>query len=123
MTDLLKQDVKGLQESVKISSTKWYIGSCLTLTSTLCLKFLMRYSLPILFPIIAIPEAASVRAGDCTFTRGSCGWRNLTSDPHFYWRNASPIRPPVSMRDHTYGAPGQLQSFAGLSAIFYYHMP
>lgn len=52
-----------------------------------------------------VPEAAVVRAGDCTFTRGSCGWRNVTSDPDFYWVNASPLRRPVSMNDHTYGAP------------------
>ncbi|XP_069945644.1 MAM and LDL-receptor class A domain-containing protein 1-like [Cherax quadricarinatus] len=52
-----------------------------------------------------IPDAAVVRAGDCTFTRGSCGWRNLTSDPDFNWSNASPIRRPINMRDHTYGSP------------------
>ncbi|XP_071534123.1 MAM and LDL-receptor class A domain-containing protein 1-like [Panulirus ornatus] len=52
-----------------------------------------------------IPGAALVRAGDCSFTRGSCGWRNFTSDSHFYWKSASPIRPPVTMKDHTYGAP------------------
>ncbi|CAL4143775.1 unnamed protein product, partial [Meganyctiphanes norvegica] len=59
-----------------------------------------------------VPEAAVVRAGDCTFTRGSCGWQNVTSDPDFYWVNASPLRRPVSMNDHTYGAPG-------LSGYFY----
>lgn len=51
-----------------------------------------------------IPEAAVVRAGDCTFTRGSCGWRNLTSDFDFSWSNASPLRRPISMNDHTYGS-------------------
>ncbi|XP_018020886.1 MAM and LDL-receptor class A domain-containing protein 1 [Hyalella azteca] len=51
-----------------------------------------------------VPDAAVVRAGDCTFTRGSCGWQNLTSDSNFYWNNASPSRRPVSMTDHTYGA-------------------
>ncbi|XP_066937100.1 MAM and LDL-receptor class A domain-containing protein 1-like [Macrobrachium rosenbergii] len=53
----------------------------------------------------SVPDAAVVRAGDCTFTRGSCGWRNLTSDTDFYWSSASPLRRPVNMNDHTYGSP------------------
>ncbi|KAK4319846.1 hypothetical protein Pmani_009261 [Petrolisthes manimaculis] len=54
----------------------------------------------------SLPEAAMVRAGDCTFTRGSCGWRNLTSDPDFAWVAASPSRRPANMLDHTYGSQG-----------------
>ncbi|XP_050739083.1 MAM and LDL-receptor class A domain-containing protein 1-like, partial [Eriocheir sinensis] len=53
-----------------------------------------------------VPEAAVVRAGDCTFTRGTCGWRNLTSDRDFAWTLASTLRRPLDMRDHTYGSPG-----------------
>ncbi|XP_045138693.1 MAM and LDL-receptor class A domain-containing protein 1-like [Portunus trituberculatus] len=52
-----------------------------------------------------VPEAAVVRAGDCTFTRGSCGWTNLTSDRDFTWTLSSAVRRPLNMHDHTYGAP------------------
>ncbi|KAG0714862.1 MAM and LDL-receptor class A domain-containing protein 2 [Chionoecetes opilio] len=54
---------------------------------------------------LTVPEAAIVRAGDCTFTRGSCGWTNLTSDQDFSWMLASALRRPLDMHDHTYGAP------------------
>lgn len=60
-----------------------------------------------LFHLPAVPEAAIVRAGDCTFTRGSCGWTNLTSDRDFTWTLASTLRRPLNMHDHTYGSPGK----------------
>lgn len=61
------------------------------------------------FYILAIPESALVRPGDCTFTRGLCGWTNVSiSSNTLPMMLASPIHRPYSIKDSTYGARGDL---------------
>ncbi|KAL7644743.1 UNVERIFIED_CONTAM: hypothetical protein RMT77_004556 [Armadillidium vulgare] len=51
-----------------------------------------------------VPDSAIVRVGDCSFTRGSCGWSNVTTDSSYYFRFSSPLNRPSGINDHTYGA-------------------
>jgi hypothetical protein len=61
------------------------------------------------------PNSAVVRAEDCSFEKGLCGWENLTSsevnDPKDQWQRAFPSHRPAQLLDKTFGSSGDFIFF------------
>lgn len=61
------------------------------------------------------PSSALVRAQDCSFEKGLCGWENVTSggvnDPRVQWQRAFPNHRPAQLLDKTFGSSGDFVFF------------
>ncbi|XP_058791475.1 MAM and LDL-receptor class A domain-containing protein 1-like isoform X2 [Phymastichus coffea] len=61
------------------------------------------------------PRSAAVRAEDCSFEKGLCGWENVTSgavsDPRVQWQRAYPNHRPAQLLDKTFGSSGDFVFF------------
>lgn len=56
-----------------------------------------------------------MRAEDCSFEKGLCGWENVTSggvnDPRVQWQRAYPNHRPAQLLDKTFGSSGDFVFF------------
>ncbi|XP_034192105.2 MAM and LDL-receptor class A domain-containing protein 1 isoform X1 [Osmia lignaria lignaria] len=60
------------------------------------------------------PPSASVRAEDCSFEKGLCGWENITTSENertVTWQRAFPAHRPAQLLDKTFGATGDFVFF------------
>ncbi|XP_021968384.1 MAM and LDL-receptor class A domain-containing protein 1 isoform X2 [Folsomia candida] len=52
-----------------------------------------------------VPMSGYVNAGECSFEKDLCTWRNTSSDRSFRWEMATITRRPANLPDKTFGAP------------------
>lgn len=60
------------------------------------------------------PPSAVVRAEDCSFEKGLCGWENTSvadNDRTVMWQRAFQTHRPAQLLDRTFGAPGDFIFF------------
>lgn len=60
------------------------------------------------------PSSAAVRAEDCSFEKGLCGWENTTvsdNDRAVMWQRAFLTHRPAQLLDRTFGATGDFVFF------------
>jgi len=63
---------------------------------------------------IVKPSGATVRAEDCSFEKGLCGWENITvsdNDRAVMWQRAFLTHRPAQLLDRTFGATGDFVFF------------
>lgn len=64
--------------------------------------------------LVVKPPSAAVRAEDCSFEKGLCGWENTTvsdNDRAVMWQRAFQTHRPAQLLDRTFGAPGDFVFF------------